>query len=76
MTFGNDYLRRISEKMNATNPRLEDSRAASKVVFADGYLAGLAGEPRATNPHRHGTRLEAFWFVRWAEGKARFDQGA
>ena len=46
------------------------------VIFADGYLSGVVGDPRGTNPQRSGSDAASVWLEGWDEGKAERVQKA
>ncbi len=47
---------------------MKQNSVGSSVIFADGYVAGVAGEPRTTNPHQKDSGAASVWIEGWEEG--------
>ncbi len=52
-------------------PVMEQNMPGAGVIFADGYLSGIAGEPRAANPQKTDGDAASVWFDGWDKGDAK-----
>jgi ribosome modulation factor len=73
--FGERHAQAIAAAGNKRNNRawypMRRSSSDSSVIFADGYVAGIAGEPQTTNPHENESGAASVWMQGWDEGNAR-----
>jgi ribosome modulation factor len=52
-------------------PAMEQEPAGSPVIFAAGYLAGIVGDARESNPHMANSRAASVWSAGWDAGDAK-----